>query len=114
MRALILQAPRNLPVGLSMAIWLAAFLSPTAYILFLLIADKALILPRSAAGALLWMVPVVALLAPLVCVIVVWRSKMTFGWRVGGLVVTALGMLLQFGVWFVFMLNVINAAIALP
>jgi len=30
------------------------------------------------------------------------------------LVVTALGMLLQFGVWFVFMLNVINAAIALP
>ena len=39
--------------------------------------------------------PCVALLA---CATVVWQSKMNLVWRVGGLVLTVLGMLLQCGI----------------
>ena len=111
MRALNPHHSQSLPVWLSVPVWLAVFLSPTAYVLLLMIMNR-LQVPAPAEGfvALLFcLVPVVALLA---CGTVVWRSKMSLGWRVGGLVLTVLAMLLQCGVWFVIIVSAISAAIA--
>lgn len=76
--------------------WLAVFLSPTVYVLLLMIMGS-LQVPGPVGGivvALLFcLIPVVALLA---CGTMIWRSKITLGWRIGGLVVTVLAMLYQF------------------
>lgn len=105
MRALNPRHPRSLPV------WLAVFLSPTAYVLLLMIMDR-LQVPAPPEGfvvSLFCLIPVVALLA---CGTRVWLSKMSLGWRVGGLVLTVLAMLLQCGVWLVIIVSAISAAIA--
>lgn len=111
MRALIPQHPRSLPVWLSVAVWLAAFLSPTGYILFLMIVHRLQVpaAPERVVVSLFCLIPVVALL---VCGTVVWLSKMRVGWRVGWLVLTALAMLLQFGVLVVIIVSAIASAIA--
>lgn len=111
MRALILQPPRNLPAWLRVLIWLAAFLSPTAWVLLLILMDRWQVppAPEGFVVLLFGLVPVLALLA---CGTVVWFSKMRLGWRVGGLVLTVLAMLLQCGVWFVIIVSAISAAIA--
>jgi len=54
-------------------------------------------------------IPVVALLASGT---VVWRSKISLGWRVVGLVLTVLAMLLHCGVWWAIIVITISAAIA--
>jgi hypothetical protein len=111
MRALNPQRPQSLPVWLSVPVWLAAFLSPTAYVLLLMIVDR-MHVPAPPDGfvvLLFCLIPVVALLA---CGTVVWRSKMSVAWRLGGLVVTVLAMLLQCGVWYVIIVSAITAAIA--
>ena len=97
MRALNPHHSQSLPVWFSVPVWLAVFLSPTAYVLLLMIMDR-LQVPAPTEGfvvLLFCLTPVVALLA---CGTVVWRSKMSFGWRVGGLVLTVLAMSLQCGV----------------
>src|SRR5881409_2636567 len=106
MRALNPQNPQNLPVWLSVPVWLAVFLSPTAYVLLLMIVDR-LHVPAPPEGfvvLLFCLLPVVALLA---CGTLVWRSQMSLGWRLSGLVLTVLGMLLQCGVWFVIIVSAI-------
>lgn len=65
--------------------------------------------PEGFVVSLFCLIPVVALLA---CGTVVWLSKVSLGWRVGGLVLTVLAMLLQCGVWFVIIVSAISAAIA--
>ncbi|HKX60467.1 MAG TPA: hypothetical protein VJS65_01465 [Verrucomicrobiae bacterium] len=103
--------PRSLPIWLSAPVWLAVFLSPTAYVLLLVVMDR-LQVPAPPEGfvvALFCLIPIVALLA---CGTVVWRSKMSLAWRVGALVLTVLAMLLQCGVWFVIIVSAITAAIA--
>ena len=111
MRTLISQHPRSLPVWLSVAIWLAVFLSPTGYFLLLMIANRSQVLapPESIVALLFFLIPVVALL---VCGRVAWLSKLNLRWRVGWLVLTILAMLLQFGVLFVIIVSAITAAIA--
>src|SRR5688572_18870824 len=111
MRAVIPQNPRSGPVWLSAAIWLAVFLSPTGYFLLLMIADSWQLPapPESLVVALFCLIPVVALL---VCGRLAWMSKLNPRWRVGWLVLTVLGMLLQFGVLFVIVVSAITAAIA--
>jgi hypothetical protein len=101
------------PSRLTVPVWLAVFLSPTAYVLLLMMISRSkLPAPPEALIALLFcLIPVVALLA---CGTAVWRAKWSVRWRVGGLVLTVLAMLLQCGVWFVIIVGVINAAIALP
>ena len=111
MCALNPQHPQSLRVWLSVPVWLAVFLSPTAYVLLLMIVDR-LHVPAPPEGfvvLLFCLIPVVALLA---CGILVWRSKMSLRWRLGGLVLTVLGMLLQCGVWYVIIVSAITAAIA--
>lgn len=100
MRALNPRHPPNLPVWLSGPVWLAVFLSPTAYVLLLMLMDRLHLPapPESLVVLLFFLVPVVALLA---CGTAIWLSKMSLRWRVSGLVLTALAMLLQCGVWFV-------------
>ena len=102
----------NQPIN-AVVMTLAVFLSPTAYVLLLMIIDK-FQLPAPPEGFVVWLfclIPVAALLA---CGTVVWRSKMSFGRRVGGLVLTVLAMLLQCGVWFIIIVSAITAAIAFP
>src|SRR5688572_20601411 len=111
MPALNPQHPQSLPVCLRVPVWLAVFLSPTAYVLLLMIMDR-LHMPAPPEGfvvLLFCLIPVVALLA---CGTLVWRSKMSLGWRLGGVVLTVLGMLLQCGIWYVIIVSAITVAIA--
>lgn len=112
MRVLNLQHSQSLPVWLIVPIWLALFLSPTAFVLLLIIMAR-LQVPVPAEGIivlLFCLLPVVALLA---CGTLLWRLKISLGWRIGGLVLTVLAMLFQCGVWFVILVSAIQAAIAL-
>ena len=85
-----------MPVWLSTVVWLSAFLSPTAYFLLLLLANKLQInLPETFVWLLLFVIPVVALL---ICESAVWSCSKTVGRKIGWMVVTLLAMLLQFGI----------------
>lgn len=111
MRAFTSQHPHSLPVWWSAASWLTVFLSPTAYFLLLMIADRWPVPapPEGVVVALFCLIPVVALL---VCGRVAWLSKLNLRWRVGWLVLTVLAMLLQCGVLFVIIVSAITAAIS--
>lgn len=111
MRALIAQNQRNAPVWRSVAIWLAAFLSPTGYFLLLVMADKwhVVATPESLVVSLFCLIPIVGLL---VCGRVAWLSKLNLRWRVGWLVVTVLAMLVQCSVLLVIIVSAITAAIS--
>ena len=63
----------NLPVRLSVPAWLAVFLSPTAYLLLLMILSK-LQVPDSIGGIAVWLFCFVPVVALLVCGTAVWRS----------------------------------------
>lgn len=79
-----------------MAAWMAVFLSPSAYFLLVVFWNR-LQMPAPPAGlvvALFVLMPVVGLL---VCGSVVWRKKLTVGWKVGWFS-TVLAMALQIGV----------------
>ena len=78
MRALNPHHPQSLPVWLSVPVWLAVFLSPTAYVLLLMIINRLQVAgPSEGFVVLLFcLIPVVALLA---CGTVVWRSKRSLG-----------------------------------
>ena len=96
MNASIPQPRRGLPVRLSTGVWLLAFLSPTAYFLLLLLANKFQInLPRTFALSLFFLIPVVALL---ICESVAWSCSKTVGRKIGWMLFTLLAMLLEFGI----------------
>src|SRR2546426_929143 len=96
MNASIPQPPRSLPVWLSTVVWLSAFLSPTAYFLLILLADRFHIPspPATLVWLLFFLIPVVALF---ICESVVWSRSRTIGSKIGWMVFTLLAMLLQFG-----------------
>ncbi len=96
MNASIPQPRRSLPVWLSTVVWLSAFLSPTAYFLLLLLANKFQInLPGTFVWSLFFLIPVVALL---ICESVVWSCSKTVGRKIGWMLFTLLAMLLQFAI----------------
>jgi hypothetical protein len=104
---------RNLPVWASGTVWLAAFLSPTAYCLLLAIWNRSQ-MPGPPPGliiSLFCLTPVVALL---VCGTVVWRTELRGSLRLGWLVMTVLAMALQVGVLLWVVVSAITSAIALP
>jgi hypothetical protein len=97
MIASIPQSRRNRPVWLSVVVWLSAFLSPTAYFLLMLLANKFQIpsLPAKLVWSLFFLIPAVALL---ICESVVWSCSKTVGCKIGWMLFTLLAMLLQFGI----------------
>jgi hypothetical protein len=105
------QNPRSLPIPSSVAVWLAAFISPTVYFVLLLIVDRLHVPapPESIVVALFCLIPVVALL---VCGRVAWKSPLDRRWRIGWLVVTVLGMVLQCGVLLFIIISAITVAIS--
>lgn len=111
MRVLNLQHSQSLPVWLIVPAWLVVFLSPTAFVLLLIIMARLQVPVLGEVVVLLFcLLPVVALLA---CGTLLWRLKISLGWRIGGLVLTVLAMLFQCGIWFVILVSAIQAAIAL-
>ena len=110
MNASIPQPRRSLPVWLSTVIWLSAFLSPTAYFLLLLLANKFQIpsLPATFVWSLFFLIPVVALL---ICESVVWSCSKTLGRKIGWMLFTLLTMLLQFAIILAILRTIIVMAI---
>jgi hypothetical protein len=94
----------------TVAVWLAAFFSPTAYCLLLVLAAKFQVqaLPGILVVTLFLLMPVVGLL---VCGHMVWTSNKTASRRVGWGLLTLVAMLLQLGVLFVIIVAAISAAI---
>ena len=110
MNASIPQSRRSLPVWLSVVVWLAAFLSPSACFLLLLLANK-LPIPNLLAKLLLllfFLIPVVALL---ICESVAWSCSRTVGRKIGWMLFTLLAMLLQFGIILVVLRMILVTAI---
>ena len=97
MNASIPQSPPSVPVWLNTAIWLSAFLSPSAYFLLVLLANRyqIQILPDTVARLLFFLIPAVALL---ICESVVWSCSRTVGRKIGWMLFTLLAMLVQFGI----------------
>jgi hypothetical protein len=109
MNASIPQPRRSLSVWLSTVVWLAAFVSPTAYFLLLLLANKLQInVPETFAWSLFFLIPVVALL---ICESVVWSCSKTVGRKIGWILFTLLAMLLQFAIILAILRAIIVAAI---
>jgi hypothetical protein len=79
-----------------LTVWLSAFFTPSAYFLLLLVADKFFLPspPDIAVASLFYLFPAVALL---VCGSAVWFSNMTINRKIGWMLFTLFGMLLQFG-----------------
>ena len=110
MNASIPQSRRSLQVWLSVVVWLSAFLSPTAYFLLMLIANKSQIPspPATFVWSLFLLIPVVALL---ICESVVWSCSKTVGRKIGWMLFTVIAMFLQFGIVLVILRAIIVTAI---
>ena len=93
---------------MSAGVWLVAFISPSAYFLLIVLANKFQIPspPASLVALLFCLIPVVALL---VCGSVVWSSNMTVAHKIAGLLVTLLAMLLQLGILVVVIRSILIA-----
>jgi hypothetical protein len=88
---------------------LSAFLSPTAYFLLLLLANKFQInLPQTVAWSLFFLIPLVALL---ICGSVVWYCSKTVVRKIGWMLFTLLAMLLQFAIILAILRVILVAAI---
>lgn len=111
MNASIAQPRRSLPGWFNTVVWLAAFLSPTAYSLLLVFVSELQVprLPETFVAALFFLIPVVALF---ICEWVVWSRSKTVGRRIGWMVLTLVGMLLQVGVILVILRAIILTRIA--
>jgi hypothetical protein len=110
MNASIAHWRRSLPVWLSVVVWLSAFLSPTAYFLLMLLANKlqSPSLPAKLVWSLFLLIPAVALF---ICDWVVWSCSTTVGCRIGWMLFTLLAMLLQFGIILVILRMIVVTAI---
>ena len=104
------QSGRSLPLGPGVVIWLAAFLSPTAYFLLILLARRFQTpsLPRTVVLSLFILIPVVALI---ICEAVAWSCSKTVGRKIGWMLFTLLAMLLQFAVLLVILRIILVTAI---
>src|SRR3954464_15283586 len=94
-----------------LVVWLCAFVSPTAYFVLLIFANKlhAPAPPPVLVVTLFFLIPIIALL---VCGRVVWLSSTTSARRIGWMLFTIVTMLLQFGVLLVIVIVAITAAIS--
>jgi hypothetical protein len=94
------QRPGGLPVRWSGPAWLALFLSPTAFVVLLMLWERSAVSapPAGLIRVLFCLVPVVAVPG---CVALIWFSKLSLGWRVGWLFLTLLAMALQWGLWII-------------
>src|SRR6267154_1982893 len=110
MNASIPQSRRSQPVWLSTLVWLSAFLSPTAFFLLLLLANKFQVpsLPATLVWSLFFLIPLVALL---ICESVVWSCSKTVGRKIGWMLFTLIAMLLQFGIILVILQIILVTAI---
>ena len=81
----------------SLAVWLAAFFSPAVYFLLMLFADTLFLPspPETLVALLFYLIPPAALL---VCGAVVWSSSLRGAHKIGWMLGTLFGMLLQFGI----------------
>lgn len=97
MNAPNVQSRRRWPAGLNVAVWLLAFLSPTAYFLLILLAARSNIpkLPQTLVVTLFVLVPVAALF---ICEWVAWSCATTIGRKMGWMLFTLLAMLLEFSI----------------
>ena len=112
MNASIPQLRQRQPVWLSTVFWLAAFLSPTAYFVMVLLAGKFHInLPQTFVGSLFFLIPVLALLF---CEWMVWSFSKTVGRRIGWMLVTLLAMSLQFAMIVTVLRMILVTAIGYP
>ena len=90
------ESRRSVPVLLSGVVWLSAFLSPTAYFLLVLLANKSQIyLPKTLVLSLFFLIPVIALL---ICESVAWSCSKTVGRKIGWMLFTLLALLLQLAI----------------
>jgi hypothetical protein len=98
--------------------WTTVFLSPTlCFLLLMMISSLHVPAPREGAAVLLFrLLGVVALLSPvlalLACGTMIWRSNITVGKRVGGLVLTVLAMSFQLEILLVIIVSAVTVAIA--
>ncbi|MBI3820268.1 MAG: hypothetical protein HY286_16370 [Planctomycetes bacterium] len=92
-------------------IWLAAFVSPTAFFLLLIVADSYHVPPppEAVVASLFCIIPVAALI---VCESIVWKSNMTTASKIGWMLFTLFALAVQIGLLFVIIISAIGAAIA--
>jgi hypothetical protein len=106
--------PLHFRQSASLAIWLLAFFSPSAYFLLLLLARGLPFsrnVPEALVVSLLCIIPLGALL---VCESVVLSARLTIPWKIGGMVFTLVASLLQFGIIIAFLRAILITAIAYP
>jgi hypothetical protein len=96
MNTSISQSRRGRPAWSSAVIWLAAFLSPTAYFLLLVLAST-FSFPRLP-DTFVWLLFLLPVFALLICESVVWSRMRTVGGKVSAMFFTLLAMLLQCGI----------------
>jgi hypothetical protein len=103
----------SLPAWFNRAVWWAALLSPTAYFLLLLVADRLQISSHVATciWSLLCVVPVVALVF---CESVAWMRNRTVLGKIGWMLFTLAAMLLQLGIILVVLRAILVTRIAYP
>ena len=100
MSATISQPRQSLPVWLGVLVWLAAFVSPAAYFILLLLATDCFgggrfAPPQVVVWALSCLIPILALV---ICGAVVWRSTRKPMFRLCWMVFTLMAMLIQLGI----------------
>ena len=105
-------ARMKMPVGMGVAVWLAAFLSPSACFLLILLASKSqtVMLPGPEAVVALFLLVVAGALV--VCEWVAWSCSRTVGWRIGWMVFTVVAVGLQFAVILVILRMILVAMIS--
>lgn len=102
----------SIPLPLrSVFVWLAAFLSPSAYFVSLILVDTLQLPPPPApvVVTLFFLIPVGALV---VCESVVWQSGMIGARRIGWMLFTLLAMALQVGLLLIIILEAVAVAIS--
>ena len=104
-------SPSSSQRSLARSVWLVVFLTPTVSLLLLVLIAQSQV-GSPAAGVVVFLFCLIPVVALLVCGTTVWHSSMSLRWRLTGLVLTVLGMLLQCGFWLFIIVSLIAAAIA--
>jgi hypothetical protein len=89
----------SIPLPLrKLAIWLLAFVSPTVYFILLLLANGFHVASNFSAAFYVTLFFVILACAVLVCEFVSWSTKTTLARKIGLMVFTLIGLLLQVGI----------------
>ena len=101
----------KMPPGVGVAVWLAAFLSPSAcFLLIILLSNShAVNPPEMVVWALFVLVPAGALI---VCEWVAWSCSRSVGWRIGWMLFTLVALGVQFAVILVILRAILVATIS--